>query len=156
MTPTDIRLCLRADHERVLSLARLLMQEPAAHRMHRFAEFREVLARRQQAEQAVVYPALRSLRMPYGVPHCGDAEENATCDRLVNAMATRAMPTPKWRAMAKLLLNLLTLHAREQHRLLLPLLSHRLSPLAREQLGSEYQRVLAAPASSQPMASTLD
>jgi hypothetical protein len=156
MTPTDIRLCLRADHDRVLSLARLLMQEPAPHRMDRFAELRDVLARHQQAGEAVVYPALRSLRMPYGVQHSGGATENDTCDRLVNAMATRPMPAPKWRAMAKLLLNLLTLHAREQHRLLLPLLSHRLSPGAREQLGLAYQRVLAAPASGQSVPAAVD
>jgi hypothetical protein len=37
--------------------------------------------------------------------------------------------------MAQRLLNLLTLHVREQHRYLLPLLSHRLSAGLREELG---------------------
>jgi hypothetical protein len=156
VTPTDIRICLRADHDRVLRLARDVTRGSRPRRPDLFHELRDLVGRHRRAEAAVVYPALRSLRLPDSHVLGNSGQEEQACNRLVEALENDQMPNLKWRAMAQLLLNLLTLHVREQHRLLVPLLSHRLSPQAREELGFQYRRVLTGAPAGRAVTATAD
>lgn len=135
----DIRECLRSDRERMLAMARALAREEGSESEHeRALRLRQACLARRDAESHALDPVLRYLR-----PAGEEALEqrcswHAQCLRLIDAWLRFETVALKRRALAQMIVNMLNQQARDEHRSVMPLLTHRVSDSLREDLARRY------------------
>lgn len=134
----DIRVSLRRDHARVLGLAWRALQHgaPPAPAVH---ALRDEVECHRRADERVIAPVLLSV-----CPAGPDVARQRTstlrhCASLIGAIEADRHHLRR-RALTQLLLSALVRHARDDHRSVMPVLSHRLSVGLREELAGAYRR----------------
>jgi len=134
--PNDIRDCLVGDRERMLAIAHALAREEGDER-ERALSLRQECLRRREAESRALDPVLLFLR-PVGQQALEQrCSWHAYCLRLIDAWL-REVVARKRRALAQMIVNMLNQEARDEHRTVMPLLSHRVSVSLREDLAQRY------------------
>ena len=137
---------IRLDHTHLLKEAKSMSQakDPAVARAH-YAALKKLLLAHSGAEESVVYRALDKLDRGDVREATREGEvEHRLCDHLMSLLARGKADSPRWKARAKVVYELLDHHIEEEHKEMLPLLEKSFDADQRAALAQRFEARKAA------------
>jgi hemerythrin-like domain-containing protein len=133
--------CIKQDHSALLKTSKAMStaEDPATARGH-YSALKLLLVAHSRAEEAVVYRALDKLGLKTVKEATQEGEvEHSLCDHLMALLGRGKADSPRWKARAKVVYELLEHHIEEEHQEMLPLLVKHFEATALVAMGERFE-----------------